>query len=73
MDRELVAEHQADRTGDRAEHDRVEHQDRDHRQGRIAVAAQVGDQATALGHRQEHRVESEQEAHQSADHREQLG
>ncbi len=44
---------------------------RDHRRRRVAVAAQVGDQAPALGNGQQHRVEREQEAHQRADHREQ--
>ena len=45
-------------------------QHRDHRRRRVAVAAQVGDQAPALGDGEQHRVEREQEPHERADHRE---
>ena len=61
MDRELVAEHQTEHARQHAQHDRVEQQHHDHARGRIPVAAQIRDQPPALGHRQEHRVEREQE------------
>ncbi len=73
LDRELVAEHEADRAADRAEHGGVEQQHGDHGARRVAVAAQVGDQPAALGDGQEHRVEREEEADERADHGEQHG
>ena len=55
------------------EHQRVEQQHLDDHPARVAVEAQVLDQVPALGHREQHRVEREQEADERADRREQHG
>ncbi len=73
MNRELIAEQESERGGDQAKYDRVEQEHRDHGPGGIAVAAQIDDQPAALGHREKHRVEGEEEPDERADHREQGG
>ena len=71
--REQLAERDADGGGERAEHAGLEGQQHEDLTPVISLQAQVGDEAPALGHRQQHRVDRQQKADHHADRGEQRG
>jgi hypothetical protein len=70
MNGELLPDHEPEHTCSDAERHRVEEQHADDRHRRVAVAAQIGDEAPTLGDGEQHRVEREQEPYEGADDRE---
>ena len=71
--REHLAERDPHERGAHPEQQRLKAQDQQHLAGVEALHAQVGDEAPALGDREQHRVDGEQEADHRADRGEQRG
>ncbi len=68
LDRQELADQQPERAREHSDHERVEHQQPGRSSGAlVSLAAHRLDQAAALGHGQQHRVEREEEADDGAD------
>ncbi len=65
--REQVAEREAGKRRKRAEQQRLEREDHEHLSRVEPLRAQLGDEAPALGDRQQHRVQGQQQADHRAD------